>query len=125
MPGTHAANRKAVAAGPAAAESRTLAARADPTAAEFAVTAPLGIQRLADASAAQANETAAPFGTVVDDGRAVGAGQIARAEFIARIASAIEELAHAELARAGYNADDCPYLAYWLRYYQDKPAARI
>src|SRR5262245_40969465 len=66
-----------------------------------------------------------PFGTIVDDEVQPGPGQVRRSEFVRTTAAAIEAAATAELAPTGRTAADCPYLAYYLNYYRDKPAAHI
>ena len=58
-------------------------------------------------------------------GRFPGPGQIRRTDFMEALGASIERVAEAELAAAGHSARDCPYLAYWLHYYRDRPAADI
>ena len=66
-----------------------------------------------------------PFGSIVEDDVAPGPGQIRRIEFVTKAVAAIESVSTSELARFGKTARDCPYLAYYVRYYRDKPAAHI
>ena len=67
----------------------------------------------------------APFGTLVDDGTTAGPQQMGRTQFLDWVLTAVEDVARAELRKIGRTTDDCPYLGYWLRYYRDKPAARV
>ena len=66
-----------------------------------------------------------PFRTLVDDGTTAGPQQMERTQFLDWVLTAVEDVARAELARIGRTTEDCPYLAYWLRYYRDQPAARV
>lgn len=70
-------------------------------------------------------DRSAPFGTIVEDDVAPRAGQITRAAFVARATALIEAVATRELARVGRSTRDCPYLAFYLRYYQGRPAAHL
>lgn len=66
-----------------------------------------------------------PFGVIVDDGLPLGAGQVSRDAFYARLAAEIERAADDVLRPAGYSTSDCPYLAHWLAFYRSQPAARL
>lgn len=87
--------------------------------AQYVATAPV------DPPAAPRAPTAAPYGTVVDDGLPVGEGQVARTAFLDRIAAAVTAAAEEELAKVGRTTADCPYIAHWLAYYRGRSAAEI
>lgn len=79
----------------------------------------IGIQRLA------ASTEGGPYGTIVEDDVEPGPIQIRRSEFVAQASAVVESVAERELSRVGKTAEDCPYLAYYVRYYHDKPAAHL
>jgi len=66
-----------------------------------------------------------PFGVLVDDATAPGRGQVRRADFLAAVEQDIERVAGDRLSSVGCTTRDCPYLAYWLRYYSQRSAADI
>ncbi len=72
-----------------------------------------------------AGEGAAP-GVIVDDDVALaGPGQISRAAFMATVRTQVTTACNEELAQVGRTAADCPYLRYWLDYYDRRSAHQI
>src|SRR4051812_37142337 len=63
----------------------------------------------ANAAAADAVATAAPYGVVIEDGLPAGEGQINRTAFMDRVGPAIERTADELLKPSGREAKDCPY----------------
>jgi Domain of unknown function (DUF4157) len=71
-------------------------------------------------------ETAQEQPHLVDDSmETVLPGQMRKAEFFAELRRSIEETAEAALAGTGRTAQDCPYITYWLAFYERQPAAMI
>src|SRR5215510_14985369 len=117
---TRAASTKPAAPKPVAAAPASPQPRAE--VASATLTTGLRIQRLAED---EASASAAPYGTIVDDGLAVGPGQMSRTAFLDWVLGDVEKMAAAELAKIDSTVEDCPYLTYWVQYYRDKPAARV
>lgn len=79
------------------------------------------VQRKADAPAGV--DRAVP--AIVDDTDPAAAGQMRRAEFLARLRSALTSTCDRVLASVGRTTGGCPYIQHWLGVYERKPAAAL
>jgi hypothetical protein len=71
-------------------------------------------------------EAAADQPRLVDDSaETLEPGQMRKTEFFAELRGSIEEAAEAALSGTGRTARDCPYITYWLSFYEQQPAAMI
>jgi hypothetical protein len=80
----------------------------------------LGVQR-----AAEGTEDRAPGALIVDDGAALGAGQMTKTQFLAEMRGRITATAERGFTGSGWTAQDCPALARWFDYYAAKDAGHI
>ena len=65
------------------------------------------------------------LGVLVDDDQPVGPGQMSRSIFMAALRAELAAVCDRELAAAGRSSRACPYLSYWMAYYERRPAAQI
>src|SRR6266704_2220876 len=76
-------------------------------------------------AAGEATPAVAPLGVVVDDERPVAPGQWSRSTFMVALRAELAAVCDRELAAAGRTSRGCPYLSYWLAYYERRPAGEI
>lgn len=74
---------------------------------------------------AAASATAEAQGLLVEDDAMAGAGQMARAAFLAALRGQLLPICDDELAAAGRNSQGCPYLTYWLAFAETRSAAQL
>ena len=73
--------------------------------------------------ALSAERPAAP--RIVEDGAAVGPGQLTQGEFLARLRGTVCATAEAALAGTGQTTEGCPYLDFWFGFYAAKDSQHI
>lgn len=74
---------------------------------------------------APGEETAAASVVVDDDATGIGAGQMKKSEFIARLKPEVCAAAEAGLSGTDHSAQGCPFIAFVFGYYEDKSSDQL
>lgn len=96
-------------------------------------TSGLAVQRKPDGgSGAPAPDAASPAtpaagarNPIVDDGATPAPGEMTRGEFMGALRPMVTAACDEELSAVGQSADGCPYIEYWLSFYEGRSAADV